>query len=88
MTIRGLAVVVLLLTWIMCVRADEWAAPRVQNVFSSNGRYFVRVVPVTTINDDGYFVTFDDWFQMGIGSVMAFYRPTGALIRDVAIEEL
>jgi hypothetical protein len=132
---RGLVVAILLLTWIMSARADEWPAPRVQNVFSSNGRYFVRIVPAASINraagaagalnqgksrgefyarqpdrsyrlvadvelrnrvsptyaivtDDGYLVTFDDWFQLGMGDVLAFYRPTGALIRAVTIEEL
>jgi hypothetical protein len=128
-TIRGPVVAALVLTWIVCVRADEWPAPRVQNVFSSNGQYFVRVMPGTVVNDavgqgrsrgefyrrqadrsyrlvadvelqnrvspayaivtdDGHFVTFDEWFQIGIGHVLAFYRPTGALIRAVAIEEL
>lgn len=135
MRIRGLVVAALVLTWVMCVRADEWLAPRVQNVFSSNGQYFVRIVPGTAVNlatgsvvaskqgkshgefygrqpdrsyrlvadvelrnrvsptyaivtDDGYLVTFDDWYQMGIGDVLAFYRPTGALIRAVAIQDL
>lgn len=115
---RGVVTAILLLTWIVSARADEWPAPRVQNVFSSNGRYFVRIVPATSINraagaaggpnqgksrgefyarqpdrsyrltadvelqnrfsptyaivtDDGYLVTFDEWFQMGIGDVMA-----------------
>jgi hypothetical protein len=128
-------VVVLVLMSIMGVRADDWPAPRVQNVFSSTGRYFVRIVPAAAITgvagsagtsnqvrahgefymrlpdrsyrlvadvalrnrvsptyaivtDDEYVVTFDDWLQMGIGEVMAFYRPTGALIRAVTIEEL
>jgi hypothetical protein len=135
MRARGLVVAVLVLTWVAWVRADDWLAPRVQNVFSSNGRYFVRIVPATTVNaaagsvdasnqgrsrgefytrqpdrsyrlvadvelrnrvsptyaivtDGGYLVTFDDWFQMGIGDVLAFYRPTGALIRAVTIDDL
>jgi len=48
-----------------------------------------RVSPAYAIvTDDGYFVTFDEWFQIGMGRVIAFYRPTGALIRAVTIEEL
>jgi hypothetical protein len=107
--------------------------PRVQNVFSQNGRCFVRIVPGATINtedaassvstrargeffarqadrsyrlvadvplrnavspafaivtDDGYLVTFDQWFRLGLGEVIAFYRPSGTLIRAVSIEEL
>jgi hypothetical protein len=135
MRTRGLVVAALVLTWVMCVRADEWPAPRVQNVFSADGQYFVRIVPATAVSsatrtagpsnqgkshgefyrrqpdrsyrlvadvelrnrvsptyavvtDDGYLVTFDDWYQMGIGDVLAFYRPTGALIRAVTIEDL
>jgi hypothetical protein len=131
----GLAMAILLMTSSVSPRADDWPAPRVQHVFSSNGRFFVRIVPGTSINrpggatsaprqgksrgefyarhpdrsyrlvadvelrnqfgptyaivtDDGYLVTFDEWFQMGMGEVMAFYRPTGALIRAVRIEEL
>lgn len=130
MRIRGLVVAAALLTQIMVVRADEWLAPRVQNVFSPNGQYFVRVIPpVTVVNgaagtgrphgefyqrqpnrsyrlvadvelqnrvnptyavvtDDGFLVTFDEWFQIGIGHVIVFYRPTGVVIRAVTIEEL
>lgn len=134
MTKRTAAVVFAVLLWTLLARADEWPAPGVQNVFSPNGQYFVRVVPMTTVNrpagaasstqarargefymrqpdrsyrltadvelqnrvsptyaivtDDGYFVTFDQWFESGIGQVLAFYRPTGALIRAVTIEEL
>jgi hypothetical protein len=48
-----------------------------------------RVSPTYAIvNDDGYFVTFDEWSQMGIGQVIAFYGPSGTLIRAVRIEDL
>jgi hypothetical protein len=33
------------------VGADDWPAAAVQNVFSENGRYFVRVLPGTAIRD-------------------------------------
>lgn len=129
MKIRGFVVVAVLLTQIMVARADEWPAPRVQGVFSSNGQYLVRVIPTTVgsgaagtgkargefykrepdrsyhlvadielenrvspayaiVTDDGYLVTFDEWSQIGIGHVVAFYQPTGILIRAVTIEEL
>jgi hypothetical protein len=124
MRMRSLVVAFLCLTWIVCIRADEWTAPRVQTVFSATGRHFVRIVPGTlnqgrsrgefylrqpdrsyrlvadvelrnrisptyaVVTDDGYLVTFDDWFQLGVGEVLAFYRPTGALMRVVTIEEL
>ena len=40
------------------------------------------------LTDDGHLVTFDDWGSVGRGSVIAFYRPDGTLIRDVDITEL
>lgn len=133
--LRSLLVTAVLMAWVMCVRADEWLAPRPQQVFSPNGQYFVRIVPATPVNgakgsvaaskqskargefytrrpdrsyrlvadvdlrnrvsptyaivtDDGYLVTFDEWYQMGMGDVLAFYRPNGALIRAVTIDDL
>jgi hypothetical protein len=43
----------ILLACICAVRiaADDWPSPVVQNVFSDNGRYFVRVVPGTSTGD-------------------------------------
>ena len=40
------------------------------------------------VTDDGFLVTFDDWFGMGVRNVMVFYRPTGALIRALSLEDL
>jgi hypothetical protein len=129
MRVNGFVIVAALLTQAMVAHADEWPVPRIQNIFSSNGQYFVRVIPGMVVNaaagtdkahgefyrrqpnrsyrliadvelqnrvsptyaivtDDGYFVTFDDWFQIGIGHAIAFYQPTGVLIRAVTIEEM
>lgn len=43
----------IVLAW-MCVvhvAADDWPAATIQNVFSDNGRYFVRIVPGTSTGD-------------------------------------
>ena len=31
--------------------ADDWPTAKVQNVFSENGQYFVRIIPGTSIGD-------------------------------------
>jgi hypothetical protein len=46
--IVGLALVTLFGS---AVRADDWAAPQVRNVFSENGQFFVRVIPGKSIGD-------------------------------------
>jgi hypothetical protein len=41
----------LALTCALGVGADDWPAATVQNVFSENGRYFVRIVPGKAVGD-------------------------------------
>ncbi len=41
-----------------------------------------------TLTDDGHLVTFDQWFSIGFGAVITFYRPDGALLRSVDIKDL
>jgi hypothetical protein len=48
-TVTGTALLTLVCT--LGVRADDWPAASVQNVFSENGRYFVRIVPGQGIGD-------------------------------------
>src|SRR5262245_4147809 len=50
MTKRTAVVLFAVLSWTLVARADDWPSPRVQNVFSPNGQYFVRIVPTTTVN--------------------------------------
>jgi hypothetical protein len=40
------------------------------------------------LTDRGYLATLDNWHNMGYGKVVAFYSPTGRLIRAYALEEL
>jgi hypothetical protein len=117
------------------VSADDWPAPAVQNVFSDNGRYFVRVVPGRSTGDtvgfagsqqgpyargefyarqpnrsyqlvadvalqnpvspvdalvtnNGYLVTFDNWHNVGYGTIVAIYAPNGRLVRGFTAEQL
>ena len=136
MSQRGSAAAILL-AW-MCVvplSADDWPAPAVQNVFSDNGRYFVRIVPGRSVGDtvgfagsqkgpyargefyarqpsrsyqlvadvalqnpvspvdalvtnNGYLVTFDNWHNVGYGTVVAIYAPGGRFVRGFTAEQL
>lgn len=51
MSSRSAIAIVLAWTGAVHVAADDWPAPRIHNVFSDNGRYFVRVVPGTSTGD-------------------------------------
>lgn len=46
LVMRGIIAAVVMLTILPCsVAADQWPAAKVQQVFSENGRHFVRIVP-------------------------------------------
>jgi hypothetical protein len=40
------------------------------------------------LTDRGYLVTLDNWHNMGYGTIVAFYSPTGKLIRGYALADL
>jgi hypothetical protein len=48
--------------------------------------------PVSPLNalvsDDGYFVTLDNWHNVGFGKVVAIYAPSGRLIRSYELTDL
>ena len=47
------------------------------------------VAPIDAfLTDRGYLATLDNWHNMGYGKVVAFYAPTGALIRAYALADL
>ena len=47
------------------------------------------VAPIDAfLTDRGYLATLDNWHNMGYGKVVAFYAPTGTLIRAYALAEL
>jgi hypothetical protein len=49
---KGIIAAVVMLTVLPCsVVADEWPAAKVQQVFSGNGLYFVRIVPGESYGD-------------------------------------
>jgi hypothetical protein len=48
---KSAAVLLCVLLFTLGVLADDWPAATVQNVFSDNGRYFVRILPGRSIGD-------------------------------------
>jgi len=47
------------------------------------------VLPVSAlVADDGSFITFDNWHNLGFGKVVAIYAPTGRLVRSWELTEL
>ena len=50
LTAGALAIVVVCLCTAR-LAADDWPAPVTQNVFSDNGRYFIRILPGTDVGD-------------------------------------
>jgi hypothetical protein len=47
------------------------------------------VAPIDAfLTDRGYLATLDNWHNMGYGQMVAFYAPTGALIRAYALADL
>jgi hypothetical protein len=48
---KSAAVLLCVLLFTLGVLADDWPAATVQNVFSDNGRYFVRILPGQSIGD-------------------------------------
>ncbi len=48
--------------------------------------------PVSPVNalvsDQGHFITFDNWHNFGFGKVVAFYGPSGRLIRSYELPDL
>jgi hypothetical protein len=40
------------------------------------------------LTDRGYLVTLDNWHNMGYGTIVALYSPTGKLIRGYALADL
>ena len=47
------------------------------------------VAPIDAfLTDRGYLATLDNWHNMGYGKVVAFYAPTGVLIRAYALADL
>jgi hypothetical protein len=50
------------------------------------------VHPVSPLNalvsDDGYFVTLDNWHNVGYGKVVAIYAPSGTLVRAYELTDL
>jgi hypothetical protein len=40
------------------------------------------------VADDGAFITFDNWHNVGFGKVVAIYAPTGRLIRSWELTDL
>jgi hypothetical protein len=48
---KSAAVLLCVLLFTLGMLADDWPAATVQNVFSDNGRYFVRILPGQSIGD-------------------------------------
>jgi hypothetical protein len=48
---KNAAVLLCVLLFTLGVLADDWPAATVQNIFSDNGRYFVRILPGQSIGD-------------------------------------
>jgi hypothetical protein len=47
------------------------------------------VAPVDAlVADQGYFITFDNWHNLGYGKVVAIYGPAGKLIRSFELSDL
>lgn len=47
------------------------------------------VAPLSAlVADDGAFVTFDNWHNVGFGKVVAIYAPTGRLVRSWELTDL
>jgi len=47
------------------------------------------VAPVDLlVSDQGHFITFDNWHNLGYGKVVAIYAPTGKLVRSYALNQL
>jgi len=47
------------------------------------------VAPVDLlVSDHGYFITFDNWHNLGHGKVVAIYAPTGKLLRSYELNQL
>jgi hypothetical protein len=47
------------------------------------------VLPVhALVADDGHFITFDNWHNIGFGTVAAIYAPTGRLVRSWELTDL
>lgn len=47
------------------------------------------VAPVDLLlTDRGYFITFDNWHNLGYGNVVAIYAPTGKLVRSYELNQL
>jgi len=47
------------------------------------------VAPVDAlVSDQGYFITFDNWHNLGYGKVAAIYGPAGKLIRGFELTDL
>ena len=47
------------------------------------------VAPVDLLlTDRGYFITFDNWHNLGYGKVFAIYAPTGKLVRSYELNQL
>jgi len=40
------------------------------------------------VSDDGAFITFDNWHNVGFGQVVAIYAPTGRLVRGWELTDL
>jgi hypothetical protein len=40
------------------------------------------------VSDDGYFVTLDNWHNVGYGKVVAIYAPSGTLVRAYELTDL
>lgn len=47
------------------------------------------VAPVDLLlSDQGHFITFDNWHNLGYGKIVALYAPTGKLIRSYELDQL
>jgi hypothetical protein len=47
------------------------------------------VMPVSAlVAEDGSFITFDNWHNLGFGKVVAIYAPTGRLVRSWELTDL
>jgi hypothetical protein len=40
------------------------------------------------MNDGGYIMTFDNWHNLGFGSVVAIYGPGGTVVRNYTLDQL
>ena len=56
---------------------------------SRRSRWSIRVSPLSAlVADDGAFITFDNWHNVGFGKVVAIYAPTGQLVRAWELDGL